>query len=314
MSIIPTHQVDVIDNMVYFEETTTGANPTGAPTLKPVPLVSSMNKTESWRNDVRFVLGKIDRHAVLKSKKENNFSVTYDLYDTVFFRYGTELPGGTGTIEKTLCFILPIKLNGQTYYKRFRGCITDTVNLSIEEYYTVDHSWIAQNVSTYMTLDELKLDLGLTTTTVLTFPAFPTAIAWTNLQPSATTQKPLTINGTATYMVSLNLSIERGPTPAEATANETFFFIKSGYRKITGSTTLYLTSQTIDTLFRAFTQFLLTYKLSDNVGGNQTCDLSLTNTVITSMSDGLSAGENSYVMLECNIDGGSFTVTAVTAA
>ena len=309
MSIIPTHQVDVIDNMVYFEEPTTGENPVGAPTLKPVPLVSSMNKTESWRNDVRFVLGKIDRHAVLKSKKENNFSVTYDLYDTLFFRYGTELPGGTGTIEKTLCFILPIKLNGQTYYKRFRGCITDTVNIAVEEYYTVDHSWIAQSVSEYMTLDELKLDLGLTTTTVLTFPAFPTHIAWTNLKPAATTNKPLTVNGVQTFMVSLNLSIERGPTPAEATANETFFFIKSGYRKITGSMTLYLTSKTIDTLFRAFTQFLLVYKLSDTPA----CDMTVSNTVITSMSDGLSAGENSYVMLECNIDGGTFTVTAVDA-
>lgn len=309
MSIIPTHQVDVIDNMVYFEEPTTGANPTGSPTLKPVPLVSSMNKTESWRNDVRFVLGKIDRHAVLKSKKENNFNVTYDLYDTVFFQYGTELPGGPGTIEKTLCFILPIKLNGTTMYKRFKGCITDTVNIAVEEYYTVDHSWIAQSVSEYLTEDELKLDLGLTTTTTLTFPAFPTHIAWTNLQPVDTTNKPLTINGVQTFVVSLNLSLERGPTPAEATANETFFFIKSGYRKITGSMTLYLTGKTIDTLFRDFTQFLLAYKLS----GTPVCDMTVTNTVITSMSDGLSAGENSYVMLETNIDGGTFTVTAVDA-
>lgn len=307
MSIIPTHQVDVVDNMVWFEETATGVNPTGAPTLNPVPLVSSMNKTESWRNDVRFVLGKIDRHAVLKSKKENNFSVTYDMYDTGFLRYGTELPGGTGTIEKTVCFILPIKLNGQTYYKRFKGCITDTVNLSIEEYYTVDHSWIAQDVSEYLTLDELKLDLGLSTTTVLDFPDFPEDIAWTNLQPSDVTNKPLVVNGTATFCVSLNLSIERGPTPAEATANQTFFFIKSGYRKVTGSMTLYLTGKEIDTLFRGFTEFILAYKLS----GTPACDISVTNTVITSISDGLSAGENSYVMLDCNIDGGSFTITDV---
>lgn len=307
MSIIPTHQVDIVDNMVYFEETAVGANPTGAPTLLPVPLVNSMNKTESWRNDVRFVLGKIDRHAVLKSKKENNFSLTYDLYDTTFFQYGTELPGGTGTIEKTLCFILPVKLNGSVYYKRFRGCITDTVNLSIEEYYTVDHSWISQKVSEYMTLDELKLDLGLSTTATLTFPAFPTDIPWTNLQPVDVTDKPLTVNGVATYCASLNISIERGPTPAEAVANETFFYIKAGYRKITGSMTLYLTSKTIDTLFRGFTQFTLSYKLS----GTPLCDITMTNTVITSVSDGISGGENSYVMLECNIDGGTFTVTAV---
>src|SRR4028118_97118 len=107
-TVIPTHQVDVTDTMVYFEEPTPGANP-GTITLIPVPLISSMNKTESWRNDVRYVLGKVDRHAVLKSKKENNFSITYDLYNTTMFRYGTELAGVTGTIEKTLTFILPIE-------------------------------------------------------------------------------------------------------------------------------------------------------------------------------------------------------------
>jgi hypothetical protein len=295
--------------MVYFEETTPGANPTGAPTLEPVPIVSSMNKTESWRNDVRFVLGKIDRHTVLKLKKENNFNISYDIYDTTFFRYGTELPAGTGTIDKTLCFILPIELNGVTYYKRFRGCITDTVNFSVEETYAVDHSWIAKSVSEYMTLDELKLDLGLSTTATLTFPPFPTDIPWTNLKPAddSNIDKPLTISGVATYMMSMNISIERGPTPAEATSNETFFYIKSGYRKITGSLTLYLTGKEIDTLFRGFTSFLLTYKLSNLPA----CDITMTNTIITSQSDGLTAGENSYVMLELNIDSGTFTVTEV---
>lgn len=307
MSIIPTHSVDVVDNMVYFEEVTPGANPVAAPTLLAVPIVSSMNKTESWRNDVRFVLGKIDRHAVLKLKKENNFNVSYDIYDTTFFRYGTELPNGTGTIDKTLCFILPIELNGQTYYKRFRGCITDTVNFAVEETYGVDHSFIAKSVSEYMTLDELKLDLGLSTTATLTFPSFPTDIPWTNLKPADTTDKPLTINGVATYMMSLNISLERGPSPAEAAANETFFYIKAGYRKVTGSLTLYLTGKEIDTLFRGFTSFLLTYKLSDIPA----CDITMTNTVITSQSDGLTAGENGYIMLELNIDSATFTVTDV---
>lgn len=305
--VIPTHTVDIVDNMVYFEETTPGANPTGAPTLSPVPIINSMNNTESWRNDVRFILGKIDRHAVLKLKKENNFNVSYDIYDTAFLQYGTELPAGTGTIDRTLCFILPVELNGETHYKRFSGCLTDTVNISVEETYAVDHSWIAKEVSEYMTLDELKLDLGLSTTTDLTFPAFPTDIPWTNLKPTGTTDKPLTVNGVATYCQSLNVSIERGPTPAEAVANETFFYIKAGYRKITGSMTLYLTGKEVDTLFRGFTSFLLTFKLSDSPA----CDMTMTNTYITSQSFGLTAGENAYIMLECNIDNGTFAITAV---
>ena len=159
-----------------------------------------------------------------------------------------------------------------------------------------------------MTLNELKLDLGLSTTTSLTFPAFPTDIPWTNLKPSGTTDKPLTINGTDTYCQSLNISIERGPTPAEAVANETFFYIKSGYRKITGSMTLYLTGKEIDTLFRAFTSFMLTFKLSDSPA----CDITMTNTIITSESDGVSPGENSYIMLECNIDSVRLSYSGIT--
>jgi hypothetical protein len=305
--IIPTHMVDIVDNMVYFEETSPGANPVGAPTLVAVPIVSDFNKTESWRNDVRFVLGKIDRHTVLKLKKENNFNISYDIYDTTFLQYGTELPGGAGTIEKTLCFILPIELNGTTYYKRFKGCITDTVNIAVEETYAVDHSWIAKSVSPYLTLNELKLDLGLSTTTTLTFPPFPTDIPWTNLKPSGTTDKPLSVNLVDTYCQALNISIERGPTPAEAVANETFFYIKAGYRKVTGSMTLYLTGKELDTLFRDFTSFLLTFKLSDSPA----CDITMTNTIITSESDGVSPGENAYIMLECNIDSATFSITAV---
>lgn len=307
--IIPTHMVDIVDNMVYFEEDTPGANPTGSPTLSPVPIVSSFNKTESWRNDVRFVLGKVDRHAVLKLKKENNFNISYDIYDTTFLQYGTELAGGSGTIEKTLCFILPIELNGTTYYKRFRGCITDAVNISVEDTYAVEHSWIAKEVSEYMTIDELKLDLGLSTTHTLTFPPFPTDIPWTNLKPfdDAAIDKPLTINGVQTFCMSFNVSIERGPTPAEAVSNETFFYIKSGYRKVTGSMSLYLTGKELDTLFRDFTSFLITFKLSDTPA----CDMTLTNTVITSQSDGVSPGENSYIMVETNIDSANFSITAV---
>lgn len=307
MSIIPTHQVDVTDDLVYFEEPSPGANTVGAPTLLPVPLINSMNKTESWRNDVRFILGKVDRHAVLKSKKQNTFSIVYDLYNTTMLRYGTELAGGTGTIEKTLTFILPLKLNGTTVYKRFKGCMTDTVGITVEDYYTIDHSWIAQTVTDYMTLDELKLDLGLSTTATLTWPPMPTNIQWTNLEPADTTSKPLTVNGVTYFLISLKLSIERGPTPADATANENFFYIKPGYRKITGSMTLYLTGKQIDTLFRNFTSFLLTYKLNDSPN----CDISVANTVITSISDGLAGGENSYVTLDCAIDGGTFTVTSV---
>jgi hypothetical protein len=222
-------------------------------------------------------------------------------------RYGTELAGGTGTIEKTLTFILPLKLNGTTVYKRFKGCMTDTVGITVEDYYTIDHSWIAQTVTDYMTLDELKLDLGLSTTATLTWPPMPTNIQWTNLEPADTTTKPLTVNGVSYYLISLKLSVERGPTPADATANENYFYIKSGYRKISGSMTLYLTGKQIDTLFRNFTSFLLTYKLNDSPN----CDISVANTVITSISDGLAGGENSYVTLDCAIDGGTFTVTSV---
>lgn len=306
--VTPTANVDIDDVIVKFEEPTVGGNPAVAPTLDPLPLVDNFNETKAWQNDAVNVFGKSDIHDIVKSKRQNTVDLTYRLYETDFLRYGTELPNGSGTIAKTLSIIQPIKLNGAQYYKRYKGVITDTVNLTIGNFYTVSHTFVAQIISNYMTLNELKLDLGLATTDALTWPSLPTNTYWSSNDPNPTTKQPLVVDGDPYYLISMSISVERNPIPADATANETFFFIKSGYRGVSGSVQLYLTGKQLETLLDDFDKFTMSYKLNDD----PMCDITMTGVVFTTKDEPKAAGDNSYIVQNLQFTATTFTVTAVS--
>lgn len=312
MSVTPTANVDINDVISIFEEPTVGGNTAGAPTLTAMPLVDNFNETKAWQNDPVSVFGKSDIHDIVKSKRQNTVDLTYRLYETQFLRRGTELPNGTGTIDKTISIIQPLKLNGAQYYKRYKGVITDTVNITIGNFYVVNHTFVAQRISNYMTLNELKLDLGLATNDPLTFPPFPTNTYWSSNDPNPTTKQPLVIDGNNYYLISGSISIERNPIPADATANPEFFYIKAGYRVITGNVQLYLTGKQLETLLDNFTKFTMTYKLNDGVdepGSN--CDIQMTGVVFTTKDEPKAAGDNSYIVQNLQFTATTFTVTDV---
>lgn len=307
-SVTPTANVDIDDVIVKFEEPTVGGNTVGAPTLTPLPLVDNFNETKAWQNDAVNVFGKSDIHDIVRSKRQNTVDLTYRLYETDFLRYGTELPNGSGTIAKTLTIIQPIKLNGSQFYKRYKGVITDTVNLTIGNFYTVSHTFVAQLISNYMTLDELKLDLGLATNASLVWPSLPTNTYWSSNDPNPTTKQPLVVDGNPYYLISMSASIERNPIPADATANETFFYIKSGYRGVSGNVQLYLTGKQLETLLDDFEKFTMSYKLNDDPN----CDITMTGVVFTTKDEPKAAGDNSYIVQNLQFTATTFTVTAVS--
>jgi hypothetical protein len=307
MSVTPTHNIDINDVLSYFEEPTVGGNTSGTPTLLALPVIDSFNETKAWENDAGYVFGQEDIYDIVPSKKQNTVELTYRLIATDFMRRGTEIGSGTGTIGKTISIIQPLKLNGAQYYKRYSGLITDTVGIDIGNYYTVTHSFMAKDISNYMTLDELKLDVGIATNTALTFPAAPTTRWWSGLSPNPTTTTPLTIDGNPYHMVSGSISVERNPTPADAVANESFFHIKAGYRKVSGSFSLYLTGKELETLLDDFEKVVATYKLNDSPN----CDITLTDIVFTNKDEAKTAGDNSYLMQELQFTATSFTVTNV---
>lgn len=310
MSVTPTHNIDINDVISFFEEPEVGTNTVGTPTLTAMPVIDSFNETKAWENDAGYVFGQEDVYDIVPSKKQNTFELTYRLIATDFLRRGTELGTGTGTIGKTITIIQPLKLNGAQFYKRYRGSITDTVGIEIGSYYTITHSFVAKSISNYMTLDQLKLNLGLATNATLTFPSAPTTRWWSGLSPNPTTETPLTIDGNTYPMVSGSISIERNPTPADAVANESFFHIRAGYRKVTGSFSLYLTNSELETLLDDFSKVVATFKLNDSPN----CDITLTDLVFTNKDEAKTAGDNAYIMQDLQFTATSFTITNVAQA
>ena len=307
MSVTPTHVVDINDVISFFEEPTVGGNTVGTPTLLPMPILDTFNETKSWESDSGYVFGEEDIYDTVPSKKQNTVEFGYRLIATDFLRRGTEIGTGTGTIGKTISVIQPLKLNNAQYYKRYSGLMTETVGIELGNYYTVTHSFLAKKISNYMTLDELKIDLGIATNTTLTFPAKPTARWWSGLSPNPTTETPLTIDGNSYHMVSGSISIERNPTPADAVANESFFHVKAGYRGVSGSFSLYLVNKDIETLLDSFDKCVASYKLNDSPN----CDITLTDFVITNKDEAKTAGDNAYLMQDIQWTAKSFTITNV---
>lgn len=307
MSVTPTHNIDINLPLSYFEEPTVGGNTAGTPTLLALPVMDSFNETKAWENDAGYVFGQEDIYDIVQSKRQNTVELGYRLIATDFLRRGTEIGSGTGTIGKTISIIQPLKLNNAQDDKRYSGLITDTVGLDIGNYYTVTHSFLAKKITNYMTLDELKLDLGLATNATLTFPAAPTARWWSGLSPNPTTTQPLTIDGNGYHMVSGSISVERNPTPADAIGNETFFHVKAGYRKVSGSFSLYLTGKALETLLDDFSKVVATIKLNDSPN----CDITLTDIVFTNKDEAKTAGDNSYIMQDLQYTATSFSITNV---
>lgn len=294
MSEIPLSMVKINDNMVYTEETNLSVAETPI-SLSNVPVVQTNRFTKAWEHDIRYVLGQADYFDVVRMRRQNSFTLAYSLAETGFIQYGIAPPAAAKTIAKTLTFILPMVINGVQKYRVFDGCITNTVSMEFRDYYNIEHSFIARQISKPLTLDELKLKLGLTTTDALTFPADPTDPFWSNLEPNPATQKPLTINGNDYRTTGMTVQVERNPPPAHATANDNFWHIESGYRGISGTIELYNITDAIETLLDEWTTINMVYQMNDDVNGSPV-NLTLTGVKFHTLNEDLAAGESRYAM------------------
>lgn len=287
----PLSMVGINANMVFLEEETLSQAPASV-TLSNVPLYNTNRVAKSWEHDIRYILGSADYFDVVKLRKQNTFTINYDLAETNFIQYGIAPPAGTGTIAKTLTFILPMTFNGVQKYRVFDGCLTNTCNLEFRDYYTIEQGFIARNISKPMTEDDLKLHLGLTTTADLNFPAAPTDKFWSNLEPNPTTSTPLSIDGTPVRTTGMSINVERNAMPATSTAEESYFHIEAGYRGISGTVDFYHLNDDVETLVDDWQDSTITYTLNDSP--SRTC--TLTGVKFTAVNFDL-ANESRYVML-----------------
>lgn len=305
MSEIPLSMVKINDNMVYTEEDNLSVAHTPI-SLTNVPTYRTNRFTKSWEHDIRYVLGQADYYDVVKMRKQASFTIAYDLAETTFIQYGIAPPAGTGTIAKTLTFILPMEINGVQKYRVFDGCITNTVNLEFRDFYNIEHSFTARQISKPLSIDELKLKLGLTTTASLSFPSANTDPFWSNLEPNPTTQKPLSINGTDYRTTGITISVERNPMPAHATANDNYWYIESGYRGISGTVELYHIDDSAEDILDNWTTINIVYTVNDSP--SVTC--TLTGVKFHTLNEDL-ASESRYAMQSLPFTAKSISMTAV---
>ncbi|MDR4491389.1 MAG: phage tail tube protein [Candidatus Nitrosocosmicus sp.] len=293
----------ITGNMVFTEESTLSV-PELPLTLSNVPRYTTNRLTKSWEHDIRYVLGQSDYFDIVRMRKQNTFTLSYDLAETSFIQYAIAPPAGTGTIAKSRTFILPITVNGVQKYRVFDGVKTNTCNLEFRDYYSIEESLIARNISKPLTEDELKLQLGLTTTADITFPSPPSDLFWSNLEPEETTQKPLSINGTDYRTTGMTIQVERNTTPAHATANSSFWHLEAMYRGISGTLEMYYIDDTLEDLMENWTTVNIVYTLNDSP--SRTC--TLTGCKLHNIGTDLSAGDNRYQMQNINFSASSITI------
>src|SRR6476469_5249895 len=254
---IPTTPLDVTRNVMFFESATQGVLPTD-PVMKNAGLQATIKKSSKKSISKIDIIGSPDPYSFMQMGNSATFDLTYKMLDTVLPRYGTELEGGTGTIEKAINFVLSRKINGTEMFRIFQDCITDSISIKYGEFYEVTQTFYCSVVSAYMTLAAFKTALGISGT-----PQYAPALTgnpWSNL--NSTPGTPITINGTNTYnLEGLTVNYNRNVIVQRPMSNINPIYLRAGHRNITGTLEVDLDNTTLDSIYEAFTNSTIVYRV-----------------------------------------------------
>jgi hypothetical protein len=146
MSYEPNSNIDVTRNVLYVEETAYGVTP-----VNPTFLNAGIANTIAWKKSPQHqsvdILGTIDTYGEYKFGNDYTVDLKYYLTDTALLHYGTELPGGTGTIEKSLTLYISKKVNNVENFRLIQGCITESCTLDYSKIPLVSQTFRASNIT-----------------------------------------------------------------------------------------------------------------------------------------------------------------------
>lgn len=179
----------IVKLLQIVEETSYGQKVTASPSYNLAGLRVYMQETTKATAERYRKEGSRDIYKMLKTGEAYAFAIKCGIIDTRLLRYGTELPGGTGTIEKSLNFMYSKLMNNagalQEQYKFYLGARCDRTELEIAGgVINLSQNWICQSITPF------NATSGLTTPT---FASAPTQDAWTALTGGS---GQLTIGGT----------------------------------------------------------------------------------------------------------------------
>ena len=188
---------DVVKELQHVEEVTYGTTP-ASPTFVNSGGIQEIAETNEMTTKRYRSLGNEDIYKLLKCGEVYSFSTKYNPATTALMRYGTEIAGGTGTIEKSLSFLYSHKINTVENFVLFKGARTDSINVEIvPDDLTVTQNWICQDITTPNSAHGLGV------------PVFASDFAGTPLCGPDTGANPLTINALNYDCVRFRFSVSR---------------------------------------------------------------------------------------------------------
>lgn len=237
--------------MQYVEETTYGVTPTSPTFIHAGPLVDLTENVDIGSIKYRQI-GSRDIYSLIKTGEMYSFEITFNPLDELLIKYGVDLPGGTGTIEKSLTFVKSQKINDVENFTLYKGCRCDSVDIEVTNDGAVEVSmtFLCREITTPSSTS------GLTTPT---FASNPTTAPWTNITPGS---GPLSVNSvvydTPSFSMSVTNNLERIKPNGELIAK----FVEPTLRDVTFEFDTWLKDTVLLADTKTLTPRSLEYKLS----------------------------------------------------
>jgi len=211
---------DVVKELQHVEEVTYGTTP-ASPTFVNSGGIQEIAETTEISTKRYRSLGNEDIYKLLKCGELYSFSTTYNPATTALMRYGTEVAGGAGTIEKALSFLYSHKINAVENFILFKGCRTDSIDVEITpDDLTVTQNWICQDITTPSSAH------GLGT------PVFASDFSGTPLCGTDTGSNPLTINSLNYDCIRFRFSVNRNLDARRVIGQQKISFLIPSIRDI----------------------------------------------------------------------------------
>lgn len=303
---VPSGPIDVTRQVQYYEETNY-LQYNSNPVFQNAGVVMRFNTNDNNDSEQIRILGSADLYSNILMGKTGTFEIGYRLLDTKLLRYGTEAPGGSGTIEKGLTFLVSRKVNDVEQFRLYRGCLTERVTITIERMVDVTHEFFCPDISNWMSLATLKGLLGVATTSNIQFAANITGDPWTNLRSG--TNAPLTIGGTNYDNMRLTVEFVRNIIKQQPSGYPLVKYARAGNREISGTFETWLSGTALNNLVTAFTAQQLVYRLKGP--DTPVCDLTIDGVKFTANSDTTDAGANDFNTQSLSFTGTTGSVTNV---
>jgi len=198
---VPTKSSDN-EEIVRLEETVYGTPPTNGVYLH-IGVATEFNWSKNRDVEDLYMVSLEYPYGEYAFGTEYEFVLTYAMTDTKEFRYGSELPGATGTIAKGQTFVQTKLVNGAPMYRIFSGNITESLAVTYERILRVEQTFRPKTISHWLTVAEKTTALGGTANLV---PAALTADPFT--VRSSGTLDPFTIGGAIIDVGEFDLNVE----------------------------------------------------------------------------------------------------------